>query len=231
MGNHRLGAGKRCPYEEDINIPLLIRGPDVAQGVTSSIVNSHTDMAPTILKMLGVPLRPEFDGAPIAYTNEELGTVDKHELVNVEFWNSGSHPVGVVNQKYYNNTYKALRLISDDYSFLYTTWCTGEKEFYDMTTDSGQMYNRLATPPRGTASKYYSRAEDDLFHRLDALLMVTKSCAQDSCRDPWSVLFPDGSVNSLTDAMKPEYDTFFANQPKVSYSACMYSLINLQRFY
>lgn len=45
MGNHRLRAGKRCPYEEDINIPLLITGPGVAQGVTSEVVNSHTDMA------------------------------------------------------------------------------------------------------------------------------------------------------------------------------------------
>ena len=25
IGNHRLVPGKRCPYEEDINIPLLIR--------------------------------------------------------------------------------------------------------------------------------------------------------------------------------------------------------------
>ena len=32
IGNHRLNAGKRCPYEEDINIPMLIRGPDVAKG-------------------------------------------------------------------------------------------------------------------------------------------------------------------------------------------------------
>ncbi len=45
IGQHRLTAGKLCPYEEDINIPLLIRGPDVAKGVTSEIINSHTDMA------------------------------------------------------------------------------------------------------------------------------------------------------------------------------------------
>ena len=180
-------------------------------------------MAPTILKMLGVPLRPEFDGAPIAYTAAELGTVDKHELVNVEFWTSSQTPIGIANQKYYNNTYKSLRLISDEYSFSYTKWCTGEQEFYDMTADPGQMQNRLATPPRGAASKYYSREEEDLFNRLDALLMVTKSCTTDACRDPWSVLFPDGSVGNLTDAMLPEYDSFFSNQPKVSFSGCMYT--------
>jgi N-acetylglucosamine-6-sulfatase len=43
IGNHRLSPGKRCPYEEDINIPLLIRGPNVPKGINSTITNSHTD--------------------------------------------------------------------------------------------------------------------------------------------------------------------------------------------
>ena len=172
--------------------------------------------------MLGLPLRDEFDGAPIAYTSDTLGSQDKTELVNVEFWNSGNQaPEAATPGSYYNNTYKALRLISDEYTFLYTTWCTGEREFYDMQSDPGQMTNRLATPPQGSAAKYYGRTEDQLFDRLDALLMVTKSCLQDSCREPWEVLFPGGQVGNLTDAMRPEYDNFFASQPKVSFSSCI----------
>ncbi|KAK3707268.1 hypothetical protein LTR37_012269 [Vermiconidia calcicola] len=222
IGQHRLKDGKRCPYEEDINIPLLVRGPDVARGVTSSVVNSHTDMAPTILRMLGVPLRDEFDGASIAYTADEVaGPTKKHELVNVEFWTSTSGINSMSSGTYYNNTYKALRLISDDHSFLYTAWCTGEHEFYDMTTDPGQMFNRLATPPRGSASRYYGRSEEELFDRLDALLMVTKSCTRDSCRDPWATLFPGGEIGGLEDAMRSEYDSFFSNQPKISFSGCV----------
>lgn len=228
LGNHRLRAGKRCPYEEDINIPLLIRGPDVVKGVTSSIVNSHTDIAPTIFQMLGIPLRDEFDGAPIAYTAEKVANTSKHELVNVEFWNSDYSQLGMAHTQvsiaykaYQNNTYKALRLISDEYSFLYSTWCNGEHEFYNMFTDQAQMQNRLATPPRGRASSYYGRSEGELFNRLDALLLVTKSCAQESCRNPWAVLFPDGEVGNLTDAMRPEYDSFFTSQPKVSFSSCV----------
>ena len=143
LGNHRLGCGKKSPYEEDINIPMLMRGPDVAQAVTSNIVNSHQDMAPTVLKMLGVPIQDkhQFDGAAIAYTADELGTNDKHELVNVEFWNSGKRTWGSDS----TNTYKALRLLSDEYSFMYSTWCNGDHEFYDMIKDSQQMSNRLAT--------------------------------------------------------------------------------------
>jgi hypothetical protein len=45
-----------------------------------------------------------------------------------------------------------------------------------MNTDSQQLVNRLASPAQGTASQYYNRPEKQLFSRLDALLMVGKSC-------------------------------------------------------
>ena len=222
IGNHRLLPGKRCPYEEDINIPLLIRGPDVAKGVNSSITNSHTDMAPTILQMLGVKARNDFDGASIAYTQQALMTSNKHELVNVEFWNSdGFHPVGFSKGSYYNNTYKALRLMDGNYSLFYSTWCTGDREFYDMKNDYAQMNNRLGSNPKGNGALYYGRPEHELITRLDALLMVTKSCKQDSCRVPWGQIFPGGQVTSLEEAMNSQYDAFFTKQPKVTFSGCM----------
>ncbi|KAK5173343.1 uncharacterized protein LTR77_002024 [Saxophila tyrrhenica] len=221
IGNHRLSPGKRCPYEEDINIPLLIRGPNVAKGKNSSITNSHTDMAPTILQMLGVPLQDDFDGQPIAYTEEQLSGSTKSEHVNVEFWNAGNTPIGLAKHDYYNNTYKALRLMSDEQSFYYSTWCTGEREFYDMRTDSQQLHNRLADKPEGSAVEYYGRSERELFHRLEALLMVLKSCKMDSCRDPWATLFPGGEVVDIRGAMNSTYDAFFKDQPKISYSSCI----------
>jgi hypothetical protein len=114
---------------------------------------------------------------------------------------------------YANNTYKALRLMDNNSSSLfYSTWCTGEHEFYDMSTDAQQMNNWLGPDPKGNASEYYGRPQSELIARLDALLMVTKSCKQDTCRDPWRVLFPKGQVSNILDAMNPSYDTFFANQ-------------------
>ena len=222
IGNHRLLPGKRCPYEEDINIPLLIRGPDVAKNAESTIVNSHTDMAPTILQMLGVPTRDDFDGAPISYTADTLSNSSKHELVNVEFWTGTHHqPIGFKAGSYYNNTYKALRIISGNESFYYSTWCTMEKEFFDMNTDSVQMNNLLAQNAPNSTAQYYGRSWKELVKRLDAVLMVTKSCKQDSCRDPWSVLFPGGQVTDLESAMTQQYDAFFDNQPQVSFTGCL----------
>ena len=82
------------------------------------------------------------------------------------------------------------------------------------------MNNRLANDFNGSAKQYYGRPEKQLMNRLDTLLLVTKGCKQDGCRDPWGELFPGGKVTSLKDAMKPEWDQFFANQPKVSFSGC-----------
>lgn len=31
-----------------------------------------------------------------------------------------------------NHTYKALRVVGEGYSLLYTLWCSGERELYDL---------------------------------------------------------------------------------------------------
>ena len=143
IGNHRMSPGKRCGYETDINIPLLIRGPDVAKNVKTNITNSHTDMAPTILQMMGVPTRPDFDGQAIAYTAADLSAPTKKELVNVEFWNAKEDDEAAKPGSYYNNTYKSLRLQTADQSFYYSVWCTGEHEFYDMNASNSTLSARF----------------------------------------------------------------------------------------
>ena len=56
--------------------------------------------------------------------------------------------------------------------------------------------------------------------RLDALLLVLKSCKGSSCTDPWSTLHPEGNIKNLKDALAERFDAFYHNQPKISFSAC-----------
>jgi arylsulfatase A-like enzyme len=88
IGQHRLQPGKECGYEEDINIPLIIRGPGVAENVTTELVTTHTDLAPTILKLIGEKPRPDFDGSAIPVDKKAIAAAEKqwHEHVNVEYW-------------------------------------------------------------------------------------------------------------------------------------------------
>lgn len=50
--------------------------------------------------------------------------------------------------------------------------------------------------------------------------MVLKSCKGKACIKPWDVLHPDGSVQSLNNAMDKQYDRFYEEQLKVTYSKC-----------
>jgi arylsulfatase A-like enzyme len=88
IGQHRLQPGKECGFEEDINIPLIIRGPGVPKNATTEIVTTHTDLAPTILALIGTHLRADFDGEVIPTTKKAIdsATLNRHEHVNVEYW-------------------------------------------------------------------------------------------------------------------------------------------------
>ena len=124
---------------------MLVYGPGVPAGEVYSGVTSHTDVAPTIMKLAGAEQREDFDGIPFPITRDELETeYGRHEHVNIEHWGVAA-PEGKYG-KYgdFNrvgkgpgtstdrNTYKGIRLQSDDYSLYYSVWCHGEKEFYDL---------------------------------------------------------------------------------------------------
>lgn len=227
ISQHRLPPGKECPFEEDINIPLIIRGPGVPAGHTAELVSSHTDLAPTVLKLAGGE-RPNFDGVAIRVDQKGLSKPGASEHVNVEFW-GGAGLEGKYGSPFdepsatSNNTYKALRLVGKDYNLLYTVWCTGEREFYDVVRDPSQMHNYL-DPVHSLSQIHYNLLRRPFKHvisRLDALLMVTKSCKGRECHQPWSVLHPDGSVATLADALDNTFDAFYEGQPRVGFSSCV----------
>lgn len=58
-GEHRISRGKNRPYEEAIDVPLLVRGPGVLPGVRIAAPVANTDTAPTILDLAGVTIPPE----------------------------------------------------------------------------------------------------------------------------------------------------------------------------
>lgn len=136
IGQHRLQPGKSCAIEEDYNIPLIIRGPGVPEGQVTDIVTTHTDLAPTFLQLLGLPLRSEFDGSPIPVTASGIAAAasnkTKSEHINIEYWGllNDRNEGAFGSQDLVNNTYKSARVIGDDYSLFYTVWCDNEHELY-----------------------------------------------------------------------------------------------------
>ncbi|KAI8951312.1 alkaline-phosphatase-like protein [Xylaria longipes] len=220
IGQHRLQPGKTCGYEEDINVPLIVRGPGVTSNYTANIVTSHTDLVPTFLELLGIPLREDLDGKPIPVTKASVEATEqtRREHANVEYWGVAVSE-GVHQPLYrFHNTYKAVRLSSADYNLYYSVWCNNEHELYDMTVDPGQLHNLLASSNKTLVA---GLPISKVASRLDALLFVLKSCQGPTCREPWKQLHPAGEVNTLADALDARFDNFYeAEQTRVRYDFC-----------
>lgn len=156
VGQHRLEPGKYCPFEEDVHVPLFIRGPGVPVNEKAEIVTTHTDLAPTFLSMIGAPLGGDLDVEAIPLTKKgiEAAVGTRFEHFQVEYWgfalSEGKYRypgmssvlfvfiIGpysnqlVTRRKINNNTYKALRIVSEEYSIYYSIWCNNEHELYNM---------------------------------------------------------------------------------------------------
>ncbi|KAJ5385834.1 hypothetical protein N7509_008375 [Penicillium cosmopolitanum] len=226
IGQHRLPPGKTCGFEEDIRVPLFIRGPGIPEGGVEDSVTTHIDLAPTIFELAGIPAREDFDGTAIPITDEFSGT--RHEHVTVEYWGravvegdySGIGPDGL--PQFPNNTYKSVRLLGEGYNFYYSVWCSNEHELYDLSTDPYQLHNLYpsTTPTATKEPQILGRSLSQVISRLDALLLVLKSCQGITCIKPWDVLQPGGSVSSLREALDEGYDAFYGEQPGVSFDWC-----------
>lgn len=131
IGQHRLGSGKRCPYEEDINVPLIVRGPGIPKGKVSGDVSSHTDITPSILHWAGASSSIELDGTPIKIGPPQGNDTGSREHVAIEYW--GNIADGEeADRQHVINTYKATRVIGPGYNLFYSVWCDGSHEVYDM---------------------------------------------------------------------------------------------------
>lgn len=265
IGQHRMQPGKQCGFESDIVVPLIVRGPGIAKGQVSHAVTSHTDLAPTFLTLAGGRLREDFDGSPIdlhshGQDGTSFGTLyPRKEHVNVEHWGSAFSEGEHDQRVFWNNTYKALRLIGENYNLYYSVWCSGEHQLYDLnvrilplyllkptnlatqndpyelnnlydTTNHSTPFLFTPTPtPHSstnptTPSLHTGTSSTSIHHllsRLDALLLLLKSCQARSCTHPWESLHPSGDVNSLHDALDPSFDSFYhIEQEKVHFTRC-----------
>ncbi|CAK3963480.1 related to ARS-1 arylsulfatase [Lecanosticta acicola] len=250
IGQHRLQPGKQCAFEEDINIPFMVRGPGIAKNRTTDVVTSHIDLVPTFLSLAGgsSDTSPEiwrgFDGAviPLHHLTEEQKAM-KPEHVNVEMW-------GVIQSEgkygatlYPNHTYKALRIVGESYNLLYTVWCSGEHELYDLVRDPYETTNiyvrnhsLAAVEVGGRRSEGYHISDqqpldarirpeqivslDRLIPRLDALIQVLRTCKGKQCTHPWTSLHPNEKISILLEALDSRFDRFYQDQQRVEYDKC-----------
>jgi N-acetylglucosamine-6-sulfatase len=160
MGQHRLFVGKTTAYEEDIHVPLIVRGPGVPAGQRIEQMVLNNDLAPTFAAIAGAATPSFVDGRsflPLFAKPKlpwrksfalERRQMETHELTGVA-------------------VFDAIRTMRHTY----IEYGTGERELYDLARDPFQLTNVAKT------------ADPDLVHALAERLAELKNCASTNCRE------------------------------------------------
>ncbi|XP_032526947.2 N-acetylglucosamine-6-sulfatase-like [Danaus plexippus] len=149
---------KRQPYEADIKVPLLIRGPTFPRNYTDSQPVLNIDIAPTIMALAGLSPPRTMDGRQITVAQE----VERYMLVEYYGegrddsvdpscpWKYDSEHLAQCYPQYdckcqdaRNNTFACLRHISQRFNMKYCSFADSENftEMYDLSTDLYELDN------------------------------------------------------------------------------------------
>ena len=196
-GEHRLTTGKWTAYEEDIHVPLIVRGPGVPKGRTLEHLVLNNDFAPTFAE-LGGAQSPEFvDGRSLVpLLGEDPPPTDdwRQAFLEEAMAESAVAPASVTEEA-------GPRLLTGDVQpsedvgrasplqkssvteagrpalkavrtrdHLYVEYDTGESELSDLSRDPYELDN------------VYEDADLDTLWRFEGWLASLQDCAGEDCR-------------------------------------------------
>ena len=136
LGEHRLRQGKQAPYEEDIGVPFLVRGPGVPAGRTVSAIGMNIDIAPTFAELGGTTLAYQPDGRSLApWLHDPDGAHARRRAALLDLWprSAGREDKTKVPSFHGVRTERHL----------FVEYKTGERELYDLAVDPAQLDNRI----------------------------------------------------------------------------------------
>jgi N-acetylglucosamine-6-sulfatase len=198
LGQHRLGAGKWTPYEEDIRVPLVIRGPGVPEGETLHHMVLNNDLAPTFAVLAGIEPPSFVDGRSLVplLTDDPTPLKDWRQRFVIE---SVAERSGVPQPPFINESEVAPLLTGDPLpgdwrrtsaaraqsseqwgrpwmkalrtkNYLYVDYKkTGEHELYDLRKDPYELNN------------IYASAPPEITQRLEEQLDALRQCIGAEC--------------------------------------------------
>src|SRR5687767_1050616 len=146
LGQHRFRNGKAQPYEEDIRVPLLVRGPGVREGVSLDQLALNIDFAPTIAELAQATPARAMDGrslTPLLVRDTPPANNWRKDFL-VEFYRAPGQP---------GSPGKVLRTRHE----VYVEYADGFRELYDLRTDPYQLNNVFPSADKGHVKQLSQR--------------------------------------------------------------------------
>ena len=190
LGDYRLPPGKRQAYDTDIRVPFLARGPGIEEGVKVTEIVMSIDLFPTWIDLASGSLPPDYEPDGQSIVPFLKGSTPTQPAVNIfrsvglaEMYGGSSNMgaaykglAGFEKNRFWNNTYQAIRVINGsdwaaNANWMYAEWCTGEREFYNMSDDPHQVNNIV------------EEIDSSLLKNLSALVEAYGKCVGKSCRN------------------------------------------------
>jgi arylsulfatase A-like enzyme len=172
VGQHRGRNGKGNPYEEDIRVPLLVRGPGIIPGIVNHNLVLNVDLAPTIAEIAGVEAPSFVDGQsllPLLRTGGMVGGAWRRQFL-VEYW--------VFNA---DSTARLQWEAAHRGDSVFVRWTDGFRELYDLLGDPFQLDNAAPVSASGVLAEF------------ELARQSLRSCRGTSCRQAGVSVAPRGA--------------------------------------
>jgi arylsulfatase A-like enzyme len=193
QGQHRLLSGKNTEFDEDLFVPLIIRGPGVPAGAVVDAPTVNVDFAPTFVDLAGVTIPDGVDGRSLVPWLGGAPPTAWRDVVLLQ--HAADVPDGEATMLRVGVDPKTLeppdQLIDAAVAesgppfegvrtagYTYVEYDDGEKELYDHAKDPAQLTNIAATAPAA------------LLAQLHAAIAGLHGCAGAGCRTAEEVSVP-----------------------------------------
>jgi arylsulfatase A-like enzyme len=148
----------RTYFQEVIQVPLLLRGPDIPKSKRIKHMASLVDVMPTILSLLDIPKPTSLDGIDLAPLWQDSDSEPPRRFIFAE----ADHNT-VIQNKMVNDIKRMVR--HPRYKFHYDR-VTMEKQLYDLSNDPKEKVN---------VAREHSAIADLLFLQLQNFTSVTNT--------------------------------------------------------
>lgn len=188
QGQHRLPSGKMTAYEEDLLVPMSVRGPGVPAGATIDAFTANVDYAPTFAEIAGVAMPSWVDGRSLLPFLRGQTPAQWRRVVLLAHRQVATPLLPPTGPREPPDPFETAALVIGDYTGLrtadghtYVEYATGEFELYYNPADPRQLVNR------------YSTSSTKLKSRMASWLAVLNKSSGEALRQaelhaPWTML-------------------------------------------